>query len=251
MHRKMLAVAIALMLIASLLPLATVFASGDPVVNSLNAVGFTDRQELWDFFQISSADPRELAVCPDEFACVRILREKDMFGHITPFHVINNTDVMFDGWMVGPDFRATFGRKSPPFPPESAGSGVPHVPDVFFGAWIEGITIRPFGRPPVTGAASVSTPASPTQPAPSGSFADADSVRTMFGIDASVSVTECVGESNCFNAIKRDASGNPQLFQMTNPTSHDLDGERVINGRGVAKIPAGFSGMVAGATLRP
>lgn len=142
MHRKMLTVAIAIMLIASMLPLATAFANpGDPVLDSLNAIDFSSREEFVSFFSMD-VDPREVATCPLEFACVRVLREKDANDFIRPFQMTNPTTTTFDGWRA-------FGQAN----------GQAKVPP---GTWmVEGITVRGFGHTP-GGAPSTTVSTTPT-----------------------------------------------------------------------------------------
>lgn len=218
------------------------YAQTDPVVASLNTVSFNSREEFVAFFSMD-IDPREVTVCPGEFSCVRVLREKDMFGHIIPFHMDNPTDTVFDGWMDGVDFRAAFGRQSPPFPPEARGSGVPNTPDVFNGVWVQGITVRPFGR-------KVSSPAPAAAPAPvatSNVFDNEETVRSFFEIPGNVPIARCGGENNCFTAGRSDHSP----FHLNNRTGHSQDGERLEGGSARTGIPSGFNGDITGATLRP
>lgn len=77
-------------------PAATV--SGDPLLPSLQALGFNSRQELISFFDIKGVSPSELHGCPGEVACVAINHEKDANDYIAPFVMTNPTATIFDGW---------------------------------------------------------------------------------------------------------------------------------------------------------
>lgn len=98
---------------------------GDPLIPSLTALGFSSREELISFFKMEGVELREIATCPGEVNCVRILREKDENGFIKPFKMTNPTSVTFDGWRAA---GQTGGQaKVPP------------------GTWlVEGITLRPW-----------------------------------------------------------------------------------------------------------
>lgn len=75
-------------------------------------------------------DPAEVALVPDgqgghEQCAVRILREKNAEGVITPFRMTNPTSATFDGWRAA-------GQQG----------GQAKVPP---GTWlVEGVTIRPW-----------------------------------------------------------------------------------------------------------
>lgn len=100
-------------------------APGDPLTPSLTALGFSSREEIISFFDMEGVEPREIATCPGEVNCVRILREKDANGFIKPFKMTNPTTVTFDGWRAA---GQTGGQAKVP-------------PGTW---WVEGVTIRPW-----------------------------------------------------------------------------------------------------------
>lgn len=99
--------------------------ASDPLLPSLQALGFSNREELINFFSMVGVSPSELHGCPGEVACIAITREKDASGKIIPFTMTNPTTVTFDGWRAAG--QAGGQSKVPP------------------GTWlVEGVTIRPW-----------------------------------------------------------------------------------------------------------
>ncbi|NTU46425.1 hypothetical protein HGA88_02265 [Candidatus Roizmanbacteria bacterium] len=110
-------------LVPTIAPTTQVVSShSDPVLIALSRIGFSSREEFIRYFQMD-VQPFEIATCPEEDNCVRVLREKDSANRILPFHMTNPTSVTFDGWRTG---------SQPKVPP---------------GSWeVEGVTIRNFGK---------------------------------------------------------------------------------------------------------
>jgi len=105
-------------------------AAQDPLLPSLNALGFNSRRELIQFFEIVGVSEGELHNCPGEVACVAITREKDRNGHIEPFTMTNPTSTTFDGWRAASQPGINWDGNQAKVPP---------------GTWyVEGVTIRPW-----------------------------------------------------------------------------------------------------------
>jgi len=103
----------------------------DPVVEALGTLGFETREEFIEFFEMEGVEAREIATCPGEPACIRVLREKDEDDMIEPFQMTNPTEVKFDGW------RAS---SQPSDDWDGDQTGVPPG-----GPWkVEGVTVRPW-----------------------------------------------------------------------------------------------------------
>lgn len=135
-------------------PTATATATVEPTASTTTPAFFNSAKEVWeqvyvpcpeDLKQIACLDLAitEIHSCPGEPIgnCWAIAREKDTRGQITPFMGRNpmNCGNHQDGWMHKRDDRDRFGRKSPPWDPILAGSG---VPDNFVGL-LDGLTLRP------------------------------------------------------------------------------------------------------------
>ncbi len=121
------------------LPTATPVVPSNPLFEALSCLGFESPHNLINYFQMEGVDPEEITVVPDgkgghEPCAVRVLREKDANGYITPFLMTNPTSTTFDGWR----------SSTQPYVPGWNGSQAQVPPD---GPWlVEGVTIRPFNH---------------------------------------------------------------------------------------------------------
>jgi hypothetical protein len=79
---------------------------------------------------MEGVEAREIAACPGEVNCIRILREKDANNYIQPFKMTNPTSMTFDGWRATSQPGINWDGNQAKVPP---------------GTWyVEGITIRPW-----------------------------------------------------------------------------------------------------------
>ncbi|NTU46423.1 hypothetical protein HGA88_02255 [Candidatus Roizmanbacteria bacterium] len=216
--------------------------AADPIVRSLNLLGFNSAEDLFTYFNMFVMSPNDIQACPGEpDACVRIVRPDN------PFTMTNVTLTTFDGQSC-----------------QANSSGI--IPGGPF--CVYGVTIRPFLKPAgsdpqtsmiTTVFAAETTPTLPpttptltapipeTTPTVAPPWAQADAL-SFFGITEAVTVTSCPGEQRCFSVIKRDTSGIITPFHIINPTDKWIDGQ-LSNGN--TGIPPQYNGLVLGATLRP
>jgi len=111
-------------------PAAAPAAPTDPLLPSLQSLGFSSREEVIQYFQMEGVEAREIAACPGEVNCIRILREKDANNYIQPFKMTNPTSMTFDGWRATSQPGINWDGNQAKVPP---------------GTWyVEGITIRPW-----------------------------------------------------------------------------------------------------------
>lgn len=224
----------------------------DPVVFSLKTYfNMSSREELVAFFNMRNLDGSilsgsEVANCPFEWACVRVLREKDANNMIMPFIMDNVTNETFDGWR------------------QAGQGGQSKVPP---GTWIvEGVTIRPWTMSPtvvVTStpaatAATVTPTAEPPEPTTAPTviptptsvgidWTSREEVYLYFQIEG-VSVQDmvpCPEENKCWAIPAREG----RTFSFINKSGHQQDG---VQEDGTVGFPPGNERVVAlGATLRP